>query len=100
MVQLGQCLSLVEHHPNQFALCQPLVRHTRLRTLSAHVTLDISVGDENDFTDDATAFANLLTELKLADLDYRFTIYRGENHNSVRLVSFPAGLYWVYGTAK
>ena len=22
MVQLGQCLSLVEHHPNKFALCQ------------------------------------------------------------------------------
>src|ERR1039458_6488790 len=30
LVQLGQCLSLVEHHPNKFALCQPLVRHTRL----------------------------------------------------------------------
>jgi len=30
LVQLGQCLSLVEHHPNNFALCQPLVRHTRL----------------------------------------------------------------------
>jgi uncharacterized protein len=73
---------------------------TRLRTLSAHVTLDLSVGDESDFTDDTTAFANLLSELKLADLDYRFTIYRGENHNSVRLVSFPAGLYWVYRTTK
>ena len=31
LVQLGQCFSLVEHHPNKFALCQPLVRHTRLR---------------------------------------------------------------------
>ena len=30
LVQLGQCLSLVEHHANKFALCQPLVRHTRL----------------------------------------------------------------------
>src|SRR6266700_8362006 len=30
LVQLGQCFSLVEHHPNKFALCQPLVRHTRL----------------------------------------------------------------------
>ncbi len=26
MVQLGQCFSLVEHHPNKFAFCQPLVR--------------------------------------------------------------------------
>jgi hypothetical protein len=30
LVQLGKCFSLVEYHPNQFALCQPLVRHTRL----------------------------------------------------------------------
>ena len=30
LVQLGQCFSLVEHHPNKFALCQPFVRHTRL----------------------------------------------------------------------
>jgi hypothetical protein len=30
MVQLGQCLSLVEHHSNKFALCQPFVRHSRL----------------------------------------------------------------------
>ena len=30
LVQLGQCFSLVEYHPNQFALCQPLVRHPRL----------------------------------------------------------------------
>ena len=33
-------------------------------------------------------------------LDYRLTLYAGENHNSVRLVSFPAGLYWVYREAK
>ena len=30
LVQLGQCISLVEHHANKFALCQPLVRHSRL----------------------------------------------------------------------
>jgi hypothetical protein len=30
LVQLGQCFSLVEYHPNQFALCQSLVRHSRL----------------------------------------------------------------------
>jgi hypothetical protein len=30
LVQLGQCFSLAEHHPDKFALCQPLVRHSRL----------------------------------------------------------------------
>jgi len=30
LVPLGQCFSLVEHHPNKFALFQPLVRHARL----------------------------------------------------------------------
>ena len=44
--------------------------------------------------------AKVLDDLKPARLDYRFTIYPGQNHNSVRLVSFPAGLYWVYRPAK
>jgi len=30
LVQLGQCFSLVEYHPNKLALCQSLVRHSRL----------------------------------------------------------------------
>jgi hypothetical protein len=30
VVQLGLCLSLVEYHPNKFALRQPFVRHSRL----------------------------------------------------------------------
>ena len=72
----------------------------RLRKLSAPVRLDLSVGDEGDNTDSTTAFAKILDELKPAGLDYRFTVYRGENHNSVRLVSFPAGLYWVYRPAR
>jgi hypothetical protein len=38
--------------------------------------------------------------LKPVGLDYRFTVYHGENHDSVRLVSFPAGLYWVYRPPK
>jgi len=54
------------------------------------VRFDLSVGDEGDNTDSTTAFAKILDELKPARLDYRFTVYRGENHNSVRLVSFPA----------
>jgi hypothetical protein len=71
-----------------------------LKTLPAPVRLDISAGDDKDVTDDAKALAKLLDELKPARLDYRFTLYHGENHNSVRLVSFPAGLYWVYRPLK
>ena len=40
------------------------------------------------------------TNSKPKGLDYRFTLYPGENHNSVRLVAFPAGLYWVYRQPK
>ena len=72
----------------------------RLRRLPAPVRLDLSVGDESDNTASTTAFAKILDELKPTGLDYRFTVYRGENHNSVRLVSFPAGLYWAYRPAK
>lgn len=55
---------------------------------------------EHVLTTSVTAFAKILDELKPAGLDYRFTVYRGENHDSVRLASFPAGLYWVYRPAK
>jgi len=73
---------------------------TKLRNLPAHVRLDLSVGGENDDTDNVVAFAKLLDELKPSGLDYRFTLYPGQNHNSMRLVSFPAGLYWVYRPEK
>jgi predicted alpha/beta superfamily hydrolase len=72
----------------------------RLRRLSTPVRLDLSVADESDNTDSTAAFAKILDQLKPAGLDYRFTVYRGENHNSVRLVSFPAGLYWAYRPAR
>ena len=72
----------------------------RLSKLPAHVRLDLSTGDDADNLDSTTAFAKLLDQLKTANLDYRFTVYHGENHNSVRLVSFPAGLYWIYRPAK
>jgi predicted alpha/beta superfamily hydrolase len=73
-----------------------------LRALPASVRLDLSVGsdDELGFAKSTTAFARLLDELKPKGLVYRFTLYPGENHNSVRLVSLPAGLYWVYRPAK
>ncbi len=73
-----------------------------LRDLPASVRVDLSVGsdDELGFTKTTAEFAQLLNELKPRGLDYRFTVYPGENHNSVRLVSFPAGLYWVYRPAR
>jgi hypothetical protein len=60
------------------------------------VRLDLSVGGAESLLADNVAFARLLDQLKPAGLNYRFTIYPGENHNSVRLASFPAGLYWIY----
>ncbi len=83
----------------------PLMDKAARRALSAmrsSVRLDFSVGsdDELGFTKTTTEFAHLLDELKPRGLDYRFTVYAGENHNSVRLVSFPAALYWVYRPAK
>jgi predicted alpha/beta superfamily hydrolase len=69
-----------------------------LRALPAPVRLDLSVGsdDELGFKETTIALARILDNLKPKGLDYRFTLYPGQNHNSVRLVSFPAGLYWVY----
>ena len=73
-----------------------------LRAVPAPVRLDLSVGsdDELGLAKVATEFARVLDEIKPKNLDYRFTVYPGENHNSVRLVSFPAGLYWVYRASK
>jgi len=72
-----------------------------LSAMQAPVRLDLSVGsdDELGFTQTTTSFAKMLDEIEPKGLDYRFTVYPGENHNSVRLVSFPAGLYWVYRPA-
>ena len=78
-----------------------LMAESARRALSAHsasARLDLSVGsdDQLGFAETTTAFAQLLGELKPKGLDYRFTVYPGQNHDSVRLASFPAGLYWVY----
>lgn len=71
-----------------------------LKSLKTPVRLELSAGDEGDLErqllSETTAFAKFLGELKPANLDYRFTIYPGENHNSVRFASFPPGLYWIY----
>ena len=72
----------------------------RLSKMPAPVRLDLSVADDGDNNESTTAFAKVLDELKPAGLDYRVTVYHGESHNSVRLVSFPAGLYWAYRPAR
>ena len=71
-----------------------------LRALPSPVRLDLSVGNEPEYAPAVIAFAALLDELKPAGLDYRFTQFPSENHNSVRLASFPHGLYWVYRPAS
>ena len=71
-----------------------------LKSLPVRVRLELSAGDQGDLERQilvgTTTFARLLDELKPVNLDYRFTVYTGENHNSVRFASFPPGLYWVY----
>jgi predicted alpha/beta superfamily hydrolase len=68
----------------------------RFKNFTAHVRLDLSTGTENDNAVSITAFANVLDQLKPPGLDARYMVYPGENHNSVRLLSIPSGLYWVY----
>jgi predicted alpha/beta superfamily hydrolase len=77
----------------------------KLQALPRPVRLDLSVGGDehdvgsSDLTQATAAFARKLDEFKPANLEYRLTLFPGENHNSVRLVSFPHGLYWVYRPA-
>lgn len=75
----------------------------KLKNLPRPVRLDLSAGDEGDLeillAAQTAAFARKLDELKPANLEYRHTVFPGENHNSVRLASFAPGLYWVYRPA-
>ena len=64
--------------------------------LSSPVVLDISVGTEGDLTEEAVALAFFFDSIKPGNLRRRLTVYNGENHDSVRLSAFPAGLQWVY----
>lgn len=41
-------------------------------------------------------FFESFAALKPAGAEYRYTVYAGENHNSVRPYSFSSGLAWVY----
>jgi predicted alpha/beta superfamily hydrolase len=68
----------------------------RFKNFRSRVRLDLSSGTEQDNDVAVTAFAKALDQIKPPGLDYRSTLYPGENHNSVRFASFPPGLYWVY----
>ena len=62
--------------------------------------IDFSYGSEElgeEKLESVQPFFWTLEALKPEGLDYRFTIYPGENHNSVRPNSFSGGLAWVYG---
>lgn len=67
----------------------------KLKGLATPVRLDLSVADAND-VGGVPEFAKLLDGMDTGKLAHRFTVYPGQNHNSIRTVSFPAGLYWVY----
>jgi predicted alpha/beta superfamily hydrolase len=66
-----------------------------LKKFATPVRLDLSAADANDVSG-VPDFAKLLDEMDTGKLVHRFTIYPGQNHNSIRTLSFPAGLYWVY----
>jgi len=66
----------------------------KLKNLDVPVRLDLSAGDEDVAA--VPEFEALLTEIGTGKLVHRFTLYPGQNHDSVRTLSFPAGLYWVY----
>jgi predicted alpha/beta superfamily hydrolase len=67
-----------------------------LKALPSPVRLDLSTGTDHDYLRETRALARVLEDLKPANLTFRITEFPGENHNSVRLASFPNGLYWVY----
>ena len=71
----------------------------RMGASGTSVRLDVSMGEEEPGVAGVAAFASRLDQAKLPNVAHRFTVYLGENHNSVRLASFPSGLYWVYRPA-
>jgi predicted alpha/beta superfamily hydrolase len=64
-----------------------------------HNRIDFSYGSDEsgeEKLETVQPFFWTLDALKPEGLDYRLTIYPGENHNSVRPSSFSGGLAWVY----
>jgi predicted alpha/beta superfamily hydrolase len=61
--------------------------------------IDFSYGSDesgDEKLESVQPFFWTLAALKPEGLDYRLTIYPGQNHNSVRPYSFSSGLAWVY----
>jgi predicted alpha/beta superfamily hydrolase len=74
-----------------------LLLHTQYST-----RIDFSYGSEEsgeEKLESVQPFFWTLEALKPEGLDYRLTIFPGENHNSVRPISFSSGLAWVYREA-
>jgi predicted alpha/beta superfamily hydrolase len=75
-------------------LFRSLTEH--LASLRSPVALDVSVGTDGDLIEETSALWFQLDMTKASNLRRTLTVYNGENHDSVRLNAFPAGLYWVY----
>ena len=61
--------------------------------------LDLSIGgDEVDPAEAGApqALIAILDQMKPKGLIYRFTLYPGETHTSVKSISFAHGLTWIY----
>jgi hypothetical protein len=94
---------IVAASPGLFWDDDVLIKSARVKLatgLATPVRLYLSSGDddpvERQVAKSTADFVALLDELKPAKLDYRYTLFPGESHDSVRFPSFPAGLYWVY----
>jgi predicted alpha/beta superfamily hydrolase len=68
-----------------------LLKHGTFQT-----RVDFSYGSDEGDLSTVRPFFQALETIKPAGLDYRYTVYPGENHNSVRPFSFTSGLDWVY----
>jgi len=68
--------------------------------LADPVRLYLSSGDNDELERQVAAstaeFVKLLDQIKPLNLDYHYTRFPGEDHDSVRFSSFPAGLNWIY----
>ena len=87
--------SLGWDHGSTIKAAEELLKRDRFRT-----RIDFSYGSEEKGDEEGQEhvrpFFRALDAIRPAGLDYRFTIYPGENHNSVRPYSFSSGLAWVY----
>jgi len=59
-------------------------------------TLFVALGDEPGYMDSYNAFQQLLKQSKPKNLDYEFRLFKDENHGSVVLPAYYAGLRKIY----